>query len=192
MGDNGVRISALPRCIQHIGNANQSAKATRQMNTKIIPQLEEKDKARFWVKIQRGRANKCWEWKAGTDECGYGKFRLLRSSYTAHRIVYQLTHGVIPEGMCVCHKCDNPPCCNPKHLWLGTFEENMLDKHRKKRGRCLRGELHYKARLSEKKVKVIRVLLKRGVSIVEIARRFGVGKSTIGCIKYNLSWKHLL
>lgn len=161
------------------------------MNTMIIPKLRVEDKARFWEKIERRRKNDCWLWTAGTDECGYGKFRLFRKSYIAHRITYSLTIGKIPKGLCVCHHCDCPPCCNPKHLWIGTHEDNMDDKRRKKRGRCRRGEQHYKARLKEEDVHAIRRALKQGVYIHTLASIYGVGLSTIGCIKYGLSWRHL-
>ena len=97
--------------------------------------LESSDKARFFAKVSRGAPGECWVWSGGRKDSrqGYGAFgvrdrttgrwRILR----AHRVAWLIVNGPIPEGMCVCHRCDNPPCCNPAHLFLGTHSENMRD-----------------------------------------------------------------
>jgi len=89
---------------------------------------------RFWSKIQ-DRDNGCKEWVASTNRLGYGTTRIERKFYLAHRFVWELTKGPIPEGLCVLHSCDNPPCCNIEHLWLGTRDDNNKDRMRKGRGR---------------------------------------------------------
>jgi hypothetical protein len=88
---------------------------------------------RFWAKVDRsGGPDACWLWTAGTFRLrnGYGKFgadpAASRTVY-AHRFAYELSHGPIPPGLLVCHHCDNPPCCNPAHLFLGTIADNMRD-----------------------------------------------------------------
>jgi len=91
---------------------------------------------RFWRKVDRRGPDECWPWTGGKTPCGYG---LIRSSghghlRQTHRVSWILANGSIPRGMCVLHSCDNPPCCNPAHLWLGTHAENMADRDAKGRG----------------------------------------------------------
>ena len=89
--------------------------------------------ARFWPKMDKCAEDACWEWSAAKDNWGYGLF--YGDSFTrAHRMAWVLTNGPIPEGLCVLHACDNPPCCNPAHLWLGTHLDNARDRENKGRG----------------------------------------------------------
>jgi hypothetical protein len=78
--------------------------------------------------------NGCWQWTAAKDKNGYGRIGFNGINCSAHRISYEIYVGKILSGMSVCHKCDNPGCVNPKHLWLGSHKENMND--RDKKGRC--------------------------------------------------------
>ena len=86
---------------------------------------------RFWAKVEKRGPNECWPWRAKRQMRGgdYGHFE----SKLAHRIAFELHYGIAPGNKCVCHSCDNPPCCNPAHLWLGTRKENMDDMRRKGR-----------------------------------------------------------
>lgn len=87
------------------------------------------DQEKFWPKVQK--TSTCWLWTACKTKLGYGKL----SWKQAHRVSWEIHNGAIPVGMCVCHKCDNPPCVNPDHLFLGTQKDNILDA--KKKGRLI-------------------------------------------------------
>jgi hypothetical protein len=87
---------------------------------------------RFWAKVNK--TDTCWLWTGSYGNHGYGNFRYKNTIRTAHRVAYMELVGEIPEGMCVCHTCDNTLCVRPDHLWLGTKSDNSLDRDRKKRG----------------------------------------------------------
>jgi hypothetical protein len=86
---------------------------------------------RFWAKVAVGPG--CWEWTAGT-QYGYGRFVLGGRTFKAHRLSYEISVGVIPDGLKVLHHCDNPPCVNPAHLFVGTHADNVRDREAKGRG----------------------------------------------------------
>lgn len=88
---------------------------------------------RFWARVDK--SGDCWIWTASRYRRGYGQAYFEGRYYTAHRLAYTLTFGPVPMGICVCHHCDNPPCCNPAHLFLGTDADNMRDRDAKGRGR---------------------------------------------------------
>jgi hypothetical protein len=90
----------------------------------------------------------------------------------AHRVSYELAHGPIPAGMCVCHRCDNPPCCNPAHLFLGTLGDNNRDS--KEKGRTASGERNGQVKLTDEEVRQIRRLHSQGATQRALAFLFGV------------------
>jgi hypothetical protein len=90
---------------------------------------------RFWANVDK--SGDCWEWQASVNLDGYGRFCLKGKRIRAHRLSWVLANGEIPEGMCVLHKCDNPPCVSPDHLFLGTRADNVRDMVQK--GRCRSG-----------------------------------------------------
>jgi len=109
----------------------------------------------------------CWEFAGARDPKGYGRFNLRGKSVPTQRVVWELTNGQIPDGMFVCHHCDNPPCCNPAHLFLGTPADNMADKIAKDR-HC------YK--LGPDGEQSIRILALLGLSRKRIAELHGVSR----------------
>ena len=145
---------------------------------------------RFWSKVERRRPGECWPWSACVDRDGYGAILLLRPKQMtgAHRIAYALSVGEVPPGKCVCHRCDNPPCCNPGHLFLGTNAENQADKIAK--GRGLDGERHGRSKLSAAEVSAIRFLRQNTTfTRKEIAMQFGVTRGHVGHIERGLAWR---
>jgi hypothetical protein len=151
---------------------------------------------RFWSKVEKGPD--CWIWKGSAlkpPRHAYGQIcagghqgKLL----LAHRVAYELLVGPIPDGMSVLHRCDNPRCVNPAHLFLGTQSENTKDAVTKNRWtqHGEPGEENPSAVLTWPQVDSIRELYRKGdASLSELAQRFGVGKSTIHDIIHEVSWK---
>jgi len=142
---------------------------------------------RFWALVDVGGADECWEWVAGKNRGGYGQFVFGGRQQSAHRLAWQFTYGHIPEGLCVCHRCDNPGCVNPYHLFLGTPADNSLDAARK--GRMTRGEAISHSKLTEDEVLEIRRLLTASEKIQrDIAKDFRVSDATISMIKTGKIW----
>lgn len=110
------------------------------LKTTPIPEFTEKEKSRFWDKVEVLEEDECWEWKAGKNKKGYGQIKICGKMYGAHRVAWFLKSGPIPRGLFVLHKCDNPPCENPKHLFLGTNKDNILDASKK--GKIASGDRH--------------------------------------------------
>ncbi len=148
---------------------------------------------RFDAKWQLDAESGCWLWTASRDPKGYGWFRAGSRSRHAHRISWELRRGSIPNKLHVLHACDNPPCVNPDHLFLGTNAENMADKMRKGRwrGGPPSGEANANAVLTEEAVRAIRVAARCGTSQRALARYFGVRQSTVWNVVHQKTWRHV-
>lgn len=147
---------------------------------------------RFWKKVAKGGADDCWEWAAARYRSGYGKFGIDNTVHPAHRVAWQIVNGPIPDGLEVCHDCDNPPCVNPAHLFLATHLENMHDRDRKGRhssGERPRGQRHYAAKLTEDAVRHIRRCTHADAEW--LATHYGVSPNTVLGILYRMSWRHI-
>lgn len=173
----------------------------------------------FHCKVAAGKADECWLWTAARSDRGYGKFRIRALKMRAHRVAYMLHHGEVPDDLCVLHSCDNPPCCNPAHLFLGTHKTNAEDRDAKGRGakgdrngsrlhperlvrglkspwhtcpeKMARGERVNTAILTADQVIEIRRLKTQGNSGPALARRFGCSISNIFAIVWRKNWKHI-
>jgi hypothetical protein len=156
--------------------------------------------ARFWAKIDMSRGpDACWIWTASTNQRGYGHFvpprpHADKKIWQSHRLAWTIANGPIPIGLHVCHSCDNPPCCNPAHLWAGTRSDNMRDKLAKGRGRSRapKGEAHRDAVLTEDQVREIRARYAAGgIPYRVLAAEFGVHLVTISQLVTRKTWKHV-
>lgn len=140
----------------------------------------------------------CWEWK-GRKERGYGRTIIgsrtdgTRKTIAAHRLSYETFVGPIPDGMEVCHKCDNPCCVNPDHLFVGTRQDNIDDRESKGRNRPQKGSRNGTAKLTEAIVMSARFERhQRGTSYQKLADKYGVSKRTMQNAVKGLTWTHVL
>jgi hypothetical protein len=146
------------------------------------------DPRRFWSKVAPARSG-CWEWTASRHSGGYGQFRFGGTMVLAHRHAWELTSGLIPDGLSVCHTCDNPICVNPAHLFLGTHADNSADMVQKDRSTF--GARNSTTRLTDDDVRTIRRLAADGETQRQIAKRFGVGQQTINALLLGRTWRRV-
>ncbi|WP_026144095.1 HNH endonuclease [Xanthomonas sp. SHU 199] len=134
-----------------------------------------------WDRVDRRGEDDCWPWIGRLNSWGYGACQLNGRTVNASRAAYLSAHGEIAEGLVVCHRCDNPACCNPAHLFAATQAENIIDCKRKGRWRNRSGPTHPRpgAKLTPDLVRIARQLYVSGVSQSEIGRLWGVHSSTI-------------
>lgn len=136
-----------------------------------------------------GGPDACWPWLAYRNADGYGTIEVDGQSRLAHCVAWEQENGrPVPPGVCVLHDCDNPPCCNPRHLWDGTKAENNADRDRKGRAADRRGEKAAGAKLTEDKVREIRAATG---TRQQIAGRFGVSSSAVTLIIQRKRWPHV-
>jgi hypothetical protein len=139
---------------------------------------------RIWNKIDK--SGDCWNWTAALHGKGYGAVQFEGRIQNAHRVIWKLVNGPIPSGYEICHKCDNPRCCRPDHLFLGTSSENKADCIAK--GRHARGERNGRSVLSQL---IVSSIIADSRSQQDIAASFGINQSTVSRLKTRKRWKHL-
>ena len=152
-----------------------------------LPNMAPQEVDRFWSKVDIRSRRECWPWKGATDG-HYGLVRIRNRNYKAHRIAYYLHRGVSLGDLNACHSCDNPACCNPDHIWAGSYSDNNQDRENKGRGNQPKGEYHGQATLSEQDVHHIR---QSPLPAKELAAQYGVHFATIYRIRNRQSWKHI-
>lgn len=156
---------------------------------------------RFWRSVRKSEG--CWEWLGELDKQGYGRFWACNRRCLAHRYSYAANNGD-PAGLLVLHRCDNPKCVRPEHLFLGTQKDNIQDcvrKGRKPRGdsswqrrlpeRVSRGEQAGNSRLKESEVLTIWSMARSGMTLLEVSEIFQIDFSTVSQIKRGKTWKHI-
>jgi len=172
--------------------------------------FSDKDLARFWSKVgDHSDPEACWLWTAGRDKKGYGRFGVGSVTYLSSRISWMIHHGLIANGLLVCHDCpggDNPSCINPNHLWLGTPLENSQDMVAKGRSTLgdrsgsrkhpdlvPQGSQRGNVKLSEADVLEIRRLyIPRKVTLQMLAAQFKSSQAVLSTIINRKAWKHVL
>lgn len=163
--------------------------------------MREEILARIMRRVVVNEVTGCWECSLGIDSDGYSRITINKKVIKIHRIMFEANIGTIPGGLCVLHKCDVRRCINPDHLFLGTSGDNNTDRSRKGRTakgdkngqrthpeKTIRGERHHKAKLTERDVREIVILLRNGSSQTECANMFGVDQGTVSYIAHGKSW----
>lgn len=153
---------------------------------KKIPALTDKDKSRFWSKVNK--TDTCWVWTRTKTRLGCGVFYIRDTPYLAHRVAFSQSCDLV-NGMHCCHRCDNPICVNPEHLFLGTHSDNMKDCESKGRRKHVSGENHPQAKLTSHSVYQMRMLYSCGdISLENLGKKFGTSLSNTARIIHNKIW----
>lgn len=146
---------------------------------------------RFWSYVNK--TGSCWIWESALGRRGYGRFLIKRTEYKAHRFAWMITNGPIPDDAYICHKCDNPRCVNPAHLFIGTPKENSHDRDSKLRH--FHGESVNTNKLTAGQVILIRkeyaLRINEPGIFSNLGREFGISNVHIHNIVKRKSWKHL-
>src|SRR3990167_2039004 len=142
--------------------------------------------AKFWSRVGVTSNSQCWLWRGRRGHKDYGRWQRTM----AHRFAYELVKGPIPEGLLVCHTCDTPLCCTPRHLKVGTYKDNSRDCV--ERGRIAHGETHGRTKITAEQASHIR-RNPDGLKLRELAAQFGLAISTVSYIRSGSlkTWKHL-
>lgn len=150
--------------------------------------MDESIIARFWAKVDRRGPDECWPWLAAKTNDGYGQIRVAGVLCRAPRISFELFYAKRPGAAHVRHTCDNPPCCNPRHLELGTNGDNVADRQR--RGRSARGPRNGRTLLTEAGVSAIRLDAGR-TPPKALAAQYGVSRDVIYQVLHRRAWRHV-
>lgn len=172
---------------------------------RTLPALNDEEIARFHERVRRSGEDECWPWTRGTFTSGYGAFKAQGRTMKSHRVAYYLANKVDPVGCLVCHRCDNPICCNPSHLFLGTWAENMADRDQKRRtsrgpshmahiapDRLPHGIEHHNSKMTPESVIELRSLYAAGgISQEALGHRFGIDQTVVSRIVRRKTWRYV-
>jgi len=159
------------------------------MNIGLHKRAQENIKIRLFKRIKVGTPDECWEWTHRKDPNGYGRIDIGKIPRLAHRIAFEIANGFTAEN--VCHSCDNPPCCNPSHLFAGNpsiNNDDMTKKGRRKLPPIRRGNTNNMSKLTEEQTLYI---LESTETNSKLAKIFGVSKTAIRLIRIGKNWAHL-
>jgi hypothetical protein len=151
-----------------------------------VPPVDEQWVKRLWSKVGIQASDECWPWKEHLDKDGYAPFRIGSKRYKASRLVFYLKTGQDPGDLEACHKCNNPTCCNPEHIFAGTSSENRQQAVRERRGFV--GELNGRAKITADDVLAIRASSQTNE---KLAVKYGLHSSVISKIRRRDIWKHI-
>lgn len=158
---------------------------------------------RFQALVAVSQPDHCWLWNGPRDKNGYGRISAAgtkQPTLRAHRVAWELKNGAIPAGLLVLHRCDNPPCVNPAHLFLGTTADNNADMMKKGRhvsgpaldpSKMARGSAHGLAKLTEDAVRYIREAAEHGAPATILCLRFGVSPDAVRRVITRKTWRHV-
>ncbi len=149
------------------------------------------DYCRFWDNVDIRKPDECWQWRMHKIYTGYGYFTLKNRPIRTNRISWIFSYGDIPDGLFVLHHCDNPSCCNPNHLFLGTQMDNMHDMISKGHKVVKTGSSNFHAKLSEDDILNIRTMYSNGIYQKDIAKQFGICQQSVSLIVNRINWKHI-
>jgi hypothetical protein len=163
-------------------------------STSLPPRVTQSYEERFWARVRVCGPEECWPWLGRLNNNGYGSFWNGHRVVSAHAFAWVSRNGPMPAdkpwGL---HHCDNPPCCNPSHIFPGTHADNVADMVMKGRGRgkVFRGEQHGMAKVDTRAVRSMRAAVSRGESLSSVARRYGLNRSTVDGICSGRLWRHV-
>lgn len=147
---------------------------------------------RFWNHVSKGSEDECWEWQGSRYKDGYGQFHVPAIGHVAHRVAYVLFVEEIDTDDLVLHKCDNPPCVNPNHLYKGDASQNANDRFERKPGIIVRGSLNGMSKLTEGEVLDIKMKLAENIKPRVIAEMYEISPKTVSDIRTGRYWKHVI
>lgn len=182
--DRGYKISATRAAKPQFCSTSCRVASRKQLAASDVAE-------RFWSRVDKRGDDDCWPWLGRLSENGYGAFDYQGKPHIASRFSYELENGSADPNLFVCHSCDNPKCVNPKHLWLGTHQQNVDDAKRKGRlvgGNGLRGSAINKSKLSAEQVREIKTT---STPAKVLAERFGVSNTAINKIRRGKNWSWL-
>lgn len=145
----------------------------------------------FMTLFIRDGSTGCWEWTGAIKE-GYGIFSVNHKDKLAHRLMYEKYKGKIPQGMNICHTCDNPKCVNPEHLWVGSQAENVADMMKKRRGLKSFGSNHHFSTITDEIAREIKTKLRDGMTIKQVHMILGASYRVVQHIHAETTWRHIV